>query len=242
MLNKVHAKTLWLEIQKTYTLKSILLAFALPIDILFVLRIIYKKKRFDVIFITHKWPDLIAAMPRNANTALIAAPNIILFCCRNRVEYIPASLFYIMTSIGIWIPKLKRKSWSLLAVESITHLMRKIFQNKASLVVHSDALPFGRALVMAAKNLGVTTICIQHGNFREYNVVSEQDGFLCDVNITRSNEDSQIIKKSSPTTILKAVPDFFFPIIRGENLALRPESCSWVKVSMYWIEISITFI
>jgi hypothetical protein len=216
MLNKVHAKTLWLQIKKTYAIKSIILIIALPFDIILLLYLIINKKKYDCLFLTLKWPELITKKSLKANVAVVAAPTAILFCHRNKIEYIPASLFYILASFGLWIPKKMREEWSFLAVKSITIMIRNFFKDTASLVVHSDALPFGRALVIAAKNLGVTTICIQHGNFREYNIVTEQDGFLCDVNITRSNEDSKIIKKSNPNTILKPIPDFFL-LSTGES-------------------------
>lgn len=222
MHNKVHAKTLWLEIRKTYTLKSILLAISLPFDILLFIYIILKGKKYDIIFSTRKWPDLITATSRSANVALLSAPNSILFCYRNNVEYVPASLFYLLTSIGVWIPKKIHKNWSLIAIKSIDQFLGQLYKDKASLVVHSDALPFGRALVLASRNLSVRTICIQHGNFREYNIVEEQDGFLCDVNITRSAEDSRIIKKSNPSTILIAIPDFFLPNVCNRQVGPTP--------------------
>lgn len=209
MSNKVHAETLWLQIKKAYAIKSYLLIFALPLDMLAIIFLLISKRKFECIFVTLKWQELIRKTSRKSKVSVVAAPNAILFCIKNNIGYIPASFFYILASIGVWLPRRFKGKWSLLAVKLTSQMLNNFINHDSTLIVHSDALPFGRCLVMAGKELGLTTVCIQHGNFREYNIVSEQDGFLCNINITRSNEDSEIIKKSNPATTLMAIPDFF---------------------------------
>lgn len=214
--NQLHSKTLWKTIRRTYFTKSVLLLLTLPLDALILAFILISKKRFNVLIATEKWPKLTEITASRTRTACISPVTFFKDHLKSKARYFPASIFYLLSALGLALPNQLRKKWSDIAVYLVFVILRRVTNKSATLVVHSDALPFGRALVMAANKSGIRTVCIQHGNFREYNVIREQDGFLCTNNIVRSIEDGNIIKKTATQTLIHVDPGFF-TICIGDN-------------------------
>lgn len=181
----------------------------LPVDILYLIIIYPFKIKCAVFFATEKWPDLIQAVTKDVEVACISHPVFIFKNFRSKVRYIPASIFYVPAAIGLFLPKSLNLWWSNVIIYLAKKLLSHFYECNAALVVHSDALPFGRCLVLAANELGIKSVCIQHGNFRDCNIIREQDGFLCAHNIVRSVEDAQIIAASNEHTKIYVLPDFF---------------------------------
>lgn len=207
--NPIHSNTLWKTVRRTYLYKSLPLLFCLPLDALVLAFILISGKRFCVLIATEKWPKLTEITAERARTACISPVTFIVNHFKSKASYFPASIFYLFAALGLALPRRLRKRWSCITVDIVSMVLRQVAEKYATIVVHSDALPFGRALVMAANKSGIRTVCIQHGNFREYNVIKEQDGFLCMHNIVRSREDGLIIERASTQTVIHSMPDFF---------------------------------
>lgn len=178
-------------------------------DALILAFILISRKRFNILIATEKWPKLTEITAERTRTACISPVTFIFNHSKSKAGYIPASIFYLLAALGLALPDRLQKRWSSIAVNIVSMILRQVANKSAALVVHSDALPFGRALVMAANKSGLRSVCIQHGNFREYNVIREQDGFLCTDNIVRSIEDGDIIKKTATQTSIHVDPGFF---------------------------------
>ena len=207
--NKVHAKTLWKTIRHAYIIRSLSLLLALPFDIFYILLVVISGKKYDCFFATEKWPDLIAAMPTSVSIAIIAPPTYFFKWRGKNLHYMPASVFYIIATLGLLSSKSNKFYRSVQIIKIISILLKKITIDNAKIVVHSDALPFGRSLVLAFEAINCTTICIQHGTFRSYNKIDEQDGFLCKINIVRSQEDAEIIRNCNKKTKIYVLKEFF---------------------------------
>jgi len=219
--NSIHSKTLWKTIRRTYLFKTVLLALVLPMDLVIGVYIIVSGKRFNLFFATEKWPDFTEVSASRASTASILPPTHIIHYSKSK--YFPASIFYVPAAIGLFLPSALHNRWSSVVVMLTSSILKRLASTSATLVVHSDALPFGRALVVAANKIRIKTVCIQHGSFRESNIIDEQDGFLCDLNIVRSLEDSEIIRKASRQTDIHVIPDFFkIRLNQNREKKLRP--------------------
>jgi hypothetical protein len=208
--NSEHSRTLWAHIRSAYFLRAMPLFITLLfVDIFILIFIIVYGKKFKVLIATEKWPDLSKILGEQTQTACIA-PLTFLFRRRSATtQYIPASFFYVLAAAGLVLPEKLASKWSMLVVYLTAAILRRISSGCTSLVVHSDALPFGRALVMGANKVGIKTICIQHGTFSESDVIAERDGFLCSHNIVRSKEDAKIIQDSGKNSTIHIIPEFF---------------------------------
>ncbi len=207
--NPIHSETLWKTIRRTYSYKSLLLLLTLPLDTLVLAFILISGKKFNILIATEKWPKLTEVTAERTRTACISPITFLVNHFRTKAGYFPASIIYILAALGLALPDRLRKRWSSIVINIVSMILKQVASKSAALVVHSDALPFGRALVMAANESGLRSVCIQHGNFREYNLIREQDGFLCMHNIVRSREDGQIIERVSIRTAIHLMPDFF---------------------------------
>ncbi len=215
--NTDHSKTLGKTIKRTYLIKLVLLTFALPFDLLFLLYVNLIKKKFGVFFATEKWPNLTSAVSKEVETASISSPAFLFRRSERGAIYFPASVFYVPAAIGLFLPKSLHLPWTKFIVFFEKKILKNFAKDSATIVVHSDALPFGRGLIMAANEVGIKSVCIQHGSFRDENIIAERDGFLCAHNIVRSAEDASIICKANDATKIHLQIDFFKLKIGGGN-------------------------
>lgn len=208
-LNASHSKTLGKTIKRTYLIKLLLLTFVLPFDVCFLFYIYLVRRKYSIFFATEKWPSLVNMVSKEVSAASISSPIFLLRRFELKSIYFPASIFYVPAALGLFLPESFHLRWSKLVVLGVKRILKNFSENKASIVVHSDALPFGRCLIMAANELGIKSVCIQHGSFRNENIIAEQDGFLCAHNIVRSVEDAGIICKANDKTKIHLLVDFF---------------------------------
>lgn len=61
--------------------------------------------------------------------------------------------------------------------------------------VHSDGLPLVRALMLAAKPIGIQFVCVQHGYFHKPNF-GYLDGSLCHLNVVASQQQLKVFEQS----------------------------------------------
>lgn len=213
--NSKYGKILESTIKRSYGGKSLLLTFFLPFDILVIsFLMVVKKQKIQFIVATEKWKELPAELALIGSVGCITDPSKLFTCLKNKCIYIPASVFYIPAALGLLFGKAeKQEKYSEFVIKFTKFLLKKFGLKNAVTIVHSDALPFARSLVISSNQIGYHTICIQHGTFREEIVIHEQDGFLCKTNFARSIQDGRIIKRHSPLTNI-IVDEFFFKLKR----------------------------
>lgn len=207
--NPLLGKSLAKTIRRTYLFKSILLVLILPFDVIFFGFSVLSGRRFDCFVVTDKWPSLTESLSKSINVATISPPSSIFSNWSRKIGYIPASPIYILVTLGLFLPASLKIKWSSFAVGVISHILRRFCRGRPIIIVHSDALPFGRSIVLSSKILNGLSICIQHGIFHVDSAIKERDGFLCDYNIVRSSHDAEIIQESSLITKFVVSPSFF---------------------------------
>ncbi len=208
--NSLHVNTLSKTIKNAYFIRSLLLLPILPFDIFYYFYLIVRRKKYNCLVATNKWLNLTQHLTKLCDVANISHPRLYgKSKISGNAAYFPASLIYVLVAFGFLLPVYLRFQWSNLCCKIVSVLIKGITCENYLLFVHSDALPFGRALVLATRQLKGTSVCIQHGIFHSASNIDERDGFLCDYNLVRSNYDADIIRKSSAFTKIIIAPEFF---------------------------------
>lgn len=220
-----YAKGLDHGLKKIYLKRSLVLFLQLPIDVALLTLFHFSNLRgnLEVIFLTTRWENLRNFLANEALMGFIGLPVYFKFFQKTKCKYLFVTPIYIVVTIGLFLPKSMQKNFSHFAVLLAKLQLRKVTTHASKIIVHSDALPFARAYVIAANELGLNTICIQHGTFYENHLINERDGFLCNINIVRSSLDGQIIKSANKNTILHVASNFFSPKISELKVASRDE-------------------
>jgi hypothetical protein len=205
------AETLEISIRNTYFKRGVLLLLLLPIDLIitFFMGVNCRNNKSKIILLTEKWINLSEAFAAISSIAIIGLPNNILFCLKNRCRYFFISPVYVILALGFLLPRSKRAKLSKFALLIAKYQLKKYTDVKCKVIVHSDALPFARTYIIAANELGLNTVCIQHGTFYKSHQVGERDGFLCKTNIVRSIVDGKIIKNANKFTNIYVADEFF---------------------------------
>lgn len=193
-------------------MRSLALIIVLPLDTLFLIIQILMRREAELIFATSKWPDFTELCASNFKVAYISSPDQFLRFRRKikGLQYIPAGPIYVLSGLGFLLPAPYRDVWSRKVTEISAFVLRRLFsKERRLLIVHSDALPFARSLVLGAKNISAWTLCIQHGYFSAKSNVAERDGSLCKINIVRSHEDYELLERSAESSEFLVSPDFF---------------------------------
>ena len=222
--HKAHGKTLKKAVKRATLLRSVALILFIPIDAFYLLCLIVSRKKVGGFTATAKWPDFSFFLSKKYKTAFIASPDqFIRLGCLDLI-YLPASPVYVLSAIGYIIPQKFSLKWSQLAILAAANYMQFFsIKKKRFLIVHSDALPFGRSLVLAARSINVTTLCIQHGSFFSLPTkVGEVDGCLSEINIVRSKEDEMIIKPKALNSKFLVIPEFFTLSRSRGNVGNKP--------------------
>lgn len=215
--NEIYRKTLLKHIKDTYRSKAIILLIFFPVDIfIFLFECLIIDRKSSIIFITKKWPDLYS-YNNKYRKIFIGPPSSIYFAMKHRGIYIPASFLYLIVSV---YPSGKefRSLINLMAIKVATYTLGRFATCNSVLVHHSDALPFARSYVMAAKKNKIRSVCLQHGIFHENFISSERDGFISDINIVRSEYDASLMRDVVISSEIIVLSDLFLlPIKRYEN-------------------------
>jgi len=220
----VRGKTLFIQFRRILLRRALLLFLALPLDLIAMcvqmLRWPWQPRR-KTITLTRMVPDLLAQLT-GSGLVYAGPPSWAAFAWRQHAAYMPASVPYILLTVALYLPNEARNilgRWTLRWVDWLYKLYKV---DIASVLVHSDALPFARAFVLQARDRGMKTICVQHGIFHANSGIKNFDGYLCDLNVVRSREDGELIASSNRATELCVEPDFFlttFPDFNSENLS-----------------------
>jgi hypothetical protein len=121
-----------------------------------------------------------------------------------------------MCALLPWRGRYRALSNKLLEKVSRYLLAQVILPEKFVLVMHSDALPFARSILYAAKNnltIQSLSVCLQHGIFHEHFECTELDGSLADINVARSEFDKALIEKNNKESFFIISEDFFIPAV-----------------------------
>lgn len=130
---------------------------------------------------------------------------------RKGALWIPVSALYIALAWSKWTTQGELPFASRLLIGALHRALASRLAGNGWLIMHSDALPLGRALVAIARHLGVRTCCVQHGIFHEQLPLPEIDGSQCDLNVVRSEVDARIIQRANSATMILVEPDLFRP-------------------------------
>lgn len=210
------SRTINLHIRQSYRRKAVLLFFCIPIDLLIFLceRLVFAQRK-SVIFTTKKWPEIYCGI-KGYRKIFFGSPAFLFEAIRNRGVYLPASLIYVLLVI-VWPRIGQRSAYSSYLIKISNFLLSSFSSDASFLIVHSDALPFARALIFSAKNKNIKSVCLQHGVLRGEYQTEQRDGFMCDINIMRSESDVDILKKINPLSRCQALPNFFIPNISNSS-------------------------
>lgn len=213
-------KQLYNHLRYSYILKSLILLPFLPIDIayLIVRRLLWGKTKAGYVFISSKALGQCyeSVAERSGSVFLIADPFSILRRQNRSIGYFPASPIYLVCAFLPWRGGGRYISNKLI-ISFTRYLLRLVFQpGRFVLVMHSDALPFARAVLFATRDdheLSSVSVCIQHGLFHEHFECSELDGSLSQINVARSEFDKVLIKKNNRNAVFIVSEDFFLPSV-----------------------------
>ena len=210
----LRGKTLFIKFRRIMLFRSALLLITMPLEtcvLAFRCLVAPWKSPIDAITLTLISPDLLTEF--SSRDLVFAGPATwIIEAFRRRGTYMPVSVPYILLTMGLFVPLGFRRTLGKCAKWWISSLCKLYKLRGAKLIIHSDALPFARAFVLCARELGMRTICIQHGIFQAESGIENIDGYLCDVNIVRSHEDREIIAGRNRSTQFVVEPDFFLAI------------------------------
>lgn len=215
----LRGKTLFIQFRRILLRRALLLVFALPFDLIVLglqmLRWPWQSRK-KMITLTLIAPDLLAHLTESG-LVYAGSPSWAVVAWRQRASYMPVSLPYILLAVALYLPNRPRRIMGCWALRWVDCLFGLYKVDMASLLVHSDALPFARAFVLQARDRGIKTICVQHGIFHANSGIKSYDGYLCDLNVVRSREDGELISSSNDATELCIEPDFFLTPIHGLN-------------------------
>ena len=83
----------------------------------------------------------------------------------------------------------------------------------SKLIVHSDALPLARGVIVAARKAGLEIVCLQHGLFSYDTNIDEIDGTYSDVNYARSeNQKNVMISNGVRPETIRVMPSLFYKV------------------------------
>lgn len=219
---KSHGLSIESELRKTYLIKSLLLILFLPIDVFlyFFVNLLGKKKKANLILLTGKWMELNYVFAKKTSVAHIGLAKYITYFFKNKCLFMLVSPVYIFSTVGLFLPEKYKNYIGNFVISIAKAQLSKCSTSNSKVIVHSDALPFSRAYVMAANQLGLNTVCIQHGTFYGVHKILERDGFLCGSNIVRSATDASIILEANSKTSIHIATDFFVPkLFRSTKLS-----------------------
>lgn len=209
--NQEHGSAMWQSIKSAYTKRFFFLLLALPFDLLVMPYVFIRRLcgPAHITLLTNKWPKLANALP-GKNLLFIGTPRDFVRAILRGAQYFPAAPVYFLNIAGMYCARNNQERFgklSILIAGKILKLLCNATQFKV--IVHSDALPFARAFVIAANSMHAESICIQHGHFYSETQVAEIDGFLCTTNIVRSSVDGELIAAISPNSKIILAPGFF---------------------------------
>jgi hypothetical protein len=204
-----------------YVRRALLLVLALPFDLAWLLldacaSHIRKKQPGRLLFVAAPPPAWVAELSRTG-AGWIGAPNLLALVLRYGGLYIPASPLYVLLTVALFLPIRWQGEIGNVAVRMFARQLRLAAIDGGSLIHHSDALPMGRAATLAARSLGLTTVCIQHGIFHRDSDIAERDGSLSAINVVRSPLDSELIAEAAPASKFLLEPDFFIPQLNAAS-------------------------
>lgn len=81
-------------------------------------------------------------------------------------------------------------------IARLSHLLQGL--KPSFLFVQSDTMPFERELILAARESGITTVCVQHGLFTRETPRALTEGKFADVFLAYDEEQAKIVKEGSP--------------------------------------------
>ena len=189
-------KTLLKTFKRSYLKKIIISSILIFIDIFLIMKTfiwVTKKPLLRATFlnVNLNWDKFAPWMTTASYTGLLK--------CKFSSTF-PFGLIFFLAGVGYFFPIAFQSKWSSIVISIVTQIQRRVLVNGAIVIVHTDALPFQRALVLAAKKNGFQTVCLQHGKFSESDKYNERDGFLCEYNFVRSDYDGTLIKSCNPKT------------------------------------------
>lgn len=198
-----------------YLRRALVLALALPFDLAWLavdacaarLRGARPQRLLFLTAPPMAWIDRLST----SGLAWVGAPHLLLSVLRHGGLYVPASPLYLLLTAALFLPVRWQQRVGRWAVRLCTAQLRLAGIATGMLVHHSDALPFGRAVVLAARRHGLVTVCLQHGIFHSSSAIAERDGSLSDINVVRSQFDAGLIAQSAPASRFLVEPDFFLP-------------------------------
>lgn len=206
-----------------YLRRALALALALPFDLAWLAvdacagRIRGARPQ-RLLFLTTPPAAWIARLP-SCGAAWVGAPHLLLSVLRHGGVYVPASPLYLLLTAALFLPAAWQQRVGQVAVRLFAAQLRLAGIGSGTLVHHSDALPLGRAVVLAAQRLGLTTVCLQHGIFHISSAIAERDGSLSNINVVRSQLDAALIAQSAAATRFLVEPDFFIPRVAADGPA-----------------------
>lgn len=214
-------------VRALYARRALLLLLALPFDLVWMAldacaARVRRRRPGRLLFMTTPPAAWIARLP-DCGTAWVGAPHLLVSALRHGGVYVPASPLYLLLTMALYLPVRWQQRVGHAAVRVFALQLRMAGIGAGTLVHHSDALPFGRAAVLAGHRRGLTSVCLQHGIFHRISAIAERDGSLSDINVVRSHLDAQLIAQSAPASRFLVEPDFFIPrLAPAPQQATRP--------------------
>lgn len=207
--------------RNSYLRRAVLLLLVLPVDLLWMALAIVRAQithppAMRTLLLSQFSPGLVARVRQDA-VAYIGPPTMAVTAWQNGGLYIPASPVYVMAAIALLLPARAREAVGHAAIALVQCWFRLLRIQQGVLIHHSDALPFARACVFAARRQGFSTVCLQHGIFHQHGRITEMDGSHSDINVVRSRLDGALIAATAPQSTLCIEPDFFLLNIRRKE-------------------------
>jgi hypothetical protein len=218
--NQLHS-----HVRYTYMLKSFILLWFLPFDILYIIlfRLFKGKVNPGYIFTTSKVLNQCSQIVKYKSNRvfLVSDPITYLRHKKKSIIYIPASPIYILCGILPWKGRYRKISNKLIT-KFTRFLLYQIFTpGRLIFVFHSDALPFARSFIFSMQSnriYSLIIVVVQHGIFHEHFDCKEIEGSFANVNVTRSEFDKQLIEKNNKSSLFIVSKNFFLPNVSDGSI------------------------
>lgn len=211
---------LYRYLRYSYFFKGLALSLVLPFDILYLIaiRIFIGRSNPGYVFNSSKALNQCfdAVGDKSKIVFLVSDPIAYVRCGSLSIRYIPASPIYIICGILPWRGRFREISNKII-IKFAKFLLSQLFTpGRIIFVMHSDALPFARSLLFAMQDCPIyspISVVIQHGIFHEHFDCTELDGSLANVNVTRSEFDTELIKRNNKNSLFIVSKNFFLPSV-----------------------------
>lgn len=207
--------------RRTYLRKALLLVFTLPLDLLAwcVLRLRPGQGR-EFILLGARAGALLGEL-HGARAAVLGTLTDLPRALRAGALWIPVGPLYITLALCRWSLQPQVPVLVALAMRGLGALIERHLHAGATLVLHSDALPLARALIVIVRARGGTVCCLQHGLLHETSEMNEIDGSLSDVNVVRSRAAAGLIARANADSRFLVEPDLFIPSLPAGERSSR---------------------